>query len=108
MNPHDDKSSEPRDEEQLASVLKISETDAPPPDRAEDHETWVRDRELQRVLWDGGFAGICFPSDYGGLGLTVEHQIALNHVTNVVKVFESDDTTWGGAEHFRQFMGQVR
>jgi hypothetical protein len=31
------------------------------------------------------------------------HQIALNHVANVVKVFESDHTPWGGAEHFRQF-----
>ena len=34
------------------------------------------ERMLQRRLWDGGFAGICFPSDYGGLGLTVEHQQA--------------------------------
>jgi alkylation response protein AidB-like acyl-CoA dehydrogenase len=36
-----------------------------------DHE-----RVLQRRLWDGGFAGICFPADYGGLGLTIEHQRA--------------------------------
>ena len=35
-----------------------------------------KERELQRRLWDGGFAGICFPADYGGLGLTVEHQRA--------------------------------
>ena len=34
------------------------------------------ERELQRRLWDGGFAGICFPADYGGLGLTIEHQRA--------------------------------
>ena len=34
------------------------------------------DRELQRKLWDGGFAGICFPKEYGGLGLTIEHQHA--------------------------------
>ena len=32
------------------------------------------ERELQRRLWDGGFAGICFPAEYGGLGLTTEHQ----------------------------------
>ena len=32
--------------------------------------SWVRDRELQRMLCDGGFAGICFPTEYGGLGLT--------------------------------------
>ena len=31
---------------------------------------------LQRKLWDGGFAGICFPEEYGGLGLTIEHQHA--------------------------------
>jgi alkylation response protein AidB-like acyl-CoA dehydrogenase len=34
------------------------------------------ERVLQRTLWDGGFAGICFPAEYGGLGLTVEHQRA--------------------------------
>ena len=28
------------------------------------------------MLWDGGFAGICFPKEYGGLGLTIEHQHA--------------------------------
>jgi alkylation response protein AidB-like acyl-CoA dehydrogenase len=35
-----------------------------------------RERGLQRLLWDGGFAGICFPREYGGLGLSVEHQRA--------------------------------
>ena len=34
------------------------------------------ERALQRKLWDGGFAGICFPVEYGGLGLSVEHQRA--------------------------------
>ena len=38
----------------------------------------ARDRRLQRTLFDGGFAGICFPRDYGGLGLTPEHQRAFN------------------------------
>ena len=28
------------------------------------------ERDLQRRLWDGGFAGICFPAEYGGLGLS--------------------------------------
>jgi alkylation response protein AidB-like acyl-CoA dehydrogenase len=37
-----------------------------------------RDRALQRKLYDGGFAGICFPREYGGLGLTPEHQRAFN------------------------------
>ncbi|MBO0852291.1 MAG: acyl-CoA dehydrogenase family protein [Nocardia sp.] len=39
-------------------------------------ETWARARELQRILYDAGFAGICFPVEYGGLGLTPEHQRA--------------------------------
>jgi alkylation response protein AidB-like acyl-CoA dehydrogenase len=37
-----------------------------------------RQRELQRLLFDGGFAGICVPTEYGGQGLTPEHQRALN------------------------------
>src|ERR1700722_6322338 len=39
---------------------------------------WPRARELQRLLFDGGFAGICFPREYGGLGLTRAHQQAFN------------------------------
>ncbi len=38
----------------------------------------IHDRELQRMLFDGGFAGICVPREYGGQGLTPEHQRALN------------------------------
>jgi alkylation response protein AidB-like acyl-CoA dehydrogenase len=38
----------------------------------------ARARELQRMLFDGGLAGICFPKEYGGQGLTPEHQVALN------------------------------
>jgi alkylation response protein AidB-like acyl-CoA dehydrogenase len=37
-----------------------------------------RQRDLQRRLFDGGFAGVCVPTEYGGLGLTPEHQRALN------------------------------
>jgi alkylation response protein AidB-like acyl-CoA dehydrogenase len=60
----------------LADNMPRLAPDAPPPDRAEDEETWARDKQLQRMLWDGGFAGICFPKEYGGLGLTIEHQHA--------------------------------
>jgi alkylation response protein AidB-like acyl-CoA dehydrogenase len=49
---------------------------APPVTRADDAAVWVRDRELQRKVWDGGFAGICFPAEYGGLGLGIEYQRA--------------------------------
>jgi alkylation response protein AidB-like acyl-CoA dehydrogenase len=38
----------------------------------------ARCRELQRMLFDGGLAGICVPREYGGQGLTLAHQEALN------------------------------
>jgi len=38
----------------------------------------ARDRALQRKLYDGGFAGICFPEEFGGQGLTPAHQRAFN------------------------------
>jgi alkylation response protein AidB-like acyl-CoA dehydrogenase len=38
----------------------------------------ARCRELQRMLFDGGLAGICVPKEYGGQGLTAAHQTALN------------------------------
>lgn len=41
-----------------------------------DEEGVRRARELQRRLFDGGFAGIRYPKEYGGQGLTVEHQRA--------------------------------
>jgi alkylation response protein AidB-like acyl-CoA dehydrogenase len=40
-----------------------------------------RARHLQRLLFDAGFAGVIFPREYGGLGLKVEHQQALNAET---------------------------
>ena len=39
-------------------------------------DIWDRQRELQRMVWDGGFAGICVPREYGGLGLPFEYQRA--------------------------------
>lgn len=39
---------------------------------------WDVERELQRRLWDGGFAGIGWPAEYGGLGLSPEHQRAFS------------------------------
>lgn len=41
-------------------------------------DSWQRSRELQRKIYEGGFAGICYPKEYGGLGLTAEHQRAFN------------------------------
>ena len=48
--------------------------------RSDDEELAriARCRELQRKLFDGGFAGICVPTEYGGQGLTMAHQEAFN------------------------------
>jgi len=37
-----------------------------------------RERQLQRMFYEAGFAGVCVPREYGGLGLTPDHQRALN------------------------------
>jgi alkylation response protein AidB-like acyl-CoA dehydrogenase len=49
-------------------------------DRTDEEELAAveHDRQLQRNLFDAGLAGICFPTAYGGQGLTPEHQKALN------------------------------
>ncbi|GAA1262081.1 acyl-CoA dehydrogenase family protein [Sphaerisporangium rubeum] len=47
-----------------------------PPESGDDDQEWLRARELQKMLYAGGFAGICFPAEYGGLGLTPAHQRA--------------------------------
>ncbi|HTF12373.1 MAG TPA: acyl-CoA dehydrogenase family protein, partial [Asanoa sp.] len=51
---------------------------AAPSDDGRDDEAWVRARELQRILFDGGFAGLCYPTEYGGQGLTPAHQRVFN------------------------------
>jgi alkylation response protein AidB-like acyl-CoA dehydrogenase len=38
----------------------------------------ARDREVQRMLFAAGLAGICIPRRYGGQGLTPAHQRVLN------------------------------
>jgi alkylation response protein AidB-like acyl-CoA dehydrogenase len=50
------------------------------PDKTDEQElaAITRDREVQRMLFDAGLAGICVPREYGGQGLTPEHQRALN------------------------------
>lgn len=37
-----------------------------------------RERELQRMLYDARLTGVCWPVEYGGLGLTPDHRRALN------------------------------
>jgi alkylation response protein AidB-like acyl-CoA dehydrogenase len=52
----------------------------PDADRGKDRP-WQRARELQKRLHEGGFAGICFPREYGGLGLPIEYQKAFDAET---------------------------
>ncbi len=49
-------------------------------DRTDDEELAevARERVVQRMLFDAGLAGICFPREYGGQGLTPAHQKVLN------------------------------
>ncbi|WP_420843110.1 acyl-CoA dehydrogenase family protein [Cryptosporangium phraense] len=57
---------------------RLEDRDPSLDDPENDVASWSRTKELQKILWNGGFAGIAFPSAYGGLGLTPEHQHAFN------------------------------
>jgi len=46
--------------------------------REEELALVTRDREVQRTMFDGGFAGIAVPKEYGGQGLTPVHQRAFD------------------------------
>ena len=46
--------------------------------REEELALVTRDRDVQRMFFDGGFAGITVPKDYGGQGLTPAHQRVFN------------------------------
>ncbi|WP_436790165.1 acyl-CoA dehydrogenase family protein [Yinghuangia sp. YIM S10712] len=60
----------------LAANLPRLDPDAVPPLPGDDDHLWLRARELQQKLHAGGFAGICFPREYGGLGLPRAYQDA--------------------------------
>lgn len=62
------------------NMLRIDPANPPDSDRGEDGP-WQRARELQKQLYDGGFAGICFPREYGGLGLPYAYQKAFDNET---------------------------
>ncbi|ONH30913.1 acyl-CoA dehydrogenase family protein [Pseudofrankia asymbiotica] len=53
-------------------ILRVTRTDE------EELAAAARERKVQRMLFDNGLAGICFPPEYGGLGLTRAHQLAFN------------------------------
>jgi len=46
-----------------------------------DADQVVRAKAIQRTLWDAGFAGLCYPREYGGQGLAPEYQKAFNAAT---------------------------
>jgi alkylation response protein AidB-like acyl-CoA dehydrogenase len=64
----------------VANMPRIDPENPPAVPRDED-ASWRRARELQKRLYDGGFAGICFPREYGGLGLDIEYQKAFDAET---------------------------
>ncbi len=75
-------SQEPLDAFRLRARAWLAEAMPPLPEGytnqqlARQDESGELARQLQRTLFDGGFAGICFPVAYGGLGLSRAHQRA--------------------------------
>jgi alkylation response protein AidB-like acyl-CoA dehydrogenase len=63
----------------------IDPANPPHADRGEE-APWLRARELQKKLYDGGFAGICFPKEYGGLGLPIAYQRAFDAVSKTYEL----------------------
>ena len=47
----------------------------------DDADHVMRAKAIQRKLWDAGFAGLCYPVEYGGRGLPAEYQDAFSEVT---------------------------
>jgi alkylation response protein AidB-like acyl-CoA dehydrogenase len=47
----------------------------------DDADHTARAKAIQRKLWDAGFAGLCYPVEYGGRGLPAEYQDAFIDVT---------------------------
>jgi alkylation response protein AidB-like acyl-CoA dehydrogenase len=62
----------------LAEHMPPIDPAAPPAAHRDEERCWRRARELQKHLYEGGFAGICFPREYGGLGLDYEYQKAFD------------------------------
>ena len=65
----------------LAENMPRIDPDDLPEQRRDEEASWRRARQLQRRLYDGGFAGICFPREYGGLGLDIKYQKAFDAET---------------------------
>jgi alkylation response protein AidB-like acyl-CoA dehydrogenase len=61
-----------------ANMPRIADPANPPYADRGEADSWRHVRKLQRRLYDGGFAGTCFPTDYGGLGLDIAYQKAFD------------------------------
>src|ERR1700721_277394 len=59
-------------------LTPVSDAAGPETGEGDDDARWMRARHLQAVLHEGGFAGICYPREYGGLGRTPAPQGAFN------------------------------
>jgi len=55
----------------------------------------ARSRELQQKIYEGGFAGIRYPREYGGQGLTREYQLAWHEATAGYQVPTAFSVTHG-------------
>ncbi len=62
----------------LTPLPEVTEAGAEDGPGRRDEAGWLHARRLQARLHAGGFAGICYPGEYGGLGLTPAHQRAFN------------------------------
>ena len=70
----------------LADNMPVIDPESPPPAARDDDKAWTRARELQKRLYEGGFAGICFPREYGGLGLDYAYQKAFDAETRTYEM----------------------
>ena len=64
------------------------------------HRRAAKAKALQQALYEGGFAGITFPTPYGGLGLSVAHRDAFNDEVAAagdaaVALFNLAGSIWG-------------
>ncbi|KRE31693.1 acyl-CoA dehydrogenase [Mycobacterium sp. Soil538] len=62
----------------LAENMPPIDPENPPFSVRAEQASWDRAKDLQKRLYEGGFAGICFPREYGGLGLDHTYQRAFN------------------------------
>src|ERR1700753_2172657 len=60
------------------NMPRIADPANPPYADRGEAESWQHVRQLQRRLHAGGFAGLCFPTEYGGLGLDFAYQKAFD------------------------------